>query len=112
MSLYQIDDDILLAYADGALDQSRRAEIAALLEDAPELQEELDALLDLQRGLRSTFDAADLLPAPGSAMWAIIRQRTARSRWRPIAVAIGTSALFMVGLMLLFGQVRQPITAI
>jgi Tol biopolymer transport system component len=114
MSFHQIDDDILLAYADGALDQSRRAEIAALLEDAPELQDELDVLLDLQRGLRSTFDAADLLPAPGSATWASISRRTTRSRWHPIAVAIGAgaSALLMVALMLLSGQARQLITAI
>src|SRR4051794_25087467 len=114
MSFHQIDDDTLLAYADGALDQSRRAEITALLEDAPELQHELDMLLHLQRGLRSTFDAADLLPVPGPATWERIRKRTSGHRWQRLAfaVGVGAGALLLVVLVLLYWPWQQRTTVI
>jgi Tol biopolymer transport system component len=109
MNFHEIDDYTLLAYADGALDKARRAEIAALLEDAPDLQNKLDTLLHLQRGLRSTFDAADLLPTPGPATWARVRRRTASSGWRRMGVAIGAGAcavivLIFMGLLLRYSE--------
>jgi TolB protein len=114
MSFHEIDDATLLAYADGALDPSRRAEVAALLEDAPELQQELDQLLQLQHGLRTTFDAADLLPAPNPATWQRIRKRSIRNRWRRVGVVVGVgaAALLLVALVLLRGYGRQPMTAV
>jgi len=114
MSFHQVDDQTLLAYADGALDKARQAEIAIWLEDAPDLQNKLDTLLDLQRGLRSTFDAADFLPAPGPAIWERIKERTSGRRWQRLGVAIGAAAgaLLLVALVLRLRYERQAITAI
>jgi hypothetical protein len=102
----QIDDDTLLAYADDALAPARRAEVAALLEQSPELAADLEALKRLQRGLRSTFDAADLLPTPGPAAWERVGQRIARRRWRRLGTALG-AGVCIVGVLALIGLVIQ-----
>jgi Tol biopolymer transport system component len=108
----QIDDDTLLAYANGALAPARQAEVAALLERSPELAADLDALKRLQRGLRSTFDAADLLPAPGPAAWERVEQRIAGRRWRRLGIALSAGVcavgvLILVGLALQYGGGRR-----
>ncbi|HEU5098207.1 MAG TPA: hypothetical protein VFU22_04125, partial [Roseiflexaceae bacterium] len=112
----QIDDDTLLAYADDALAPARRAEVAALLEQSPELAANLDALKRLQRGLRSTFDAADLLPTPSPAAWERVGQRIARRRWQRLGVALGAGVgiatmLMVFGLMLQYGDWGRTIAA-
>jgi Tol biopolymer transport system component len=112
----QIDKDTLLAYADGALAPARQAEVAALLEQSPELAADLDALTRLQRGLRSTFDAADLLPTPGPAAWGRVEQRIARRRWRRLGIALGAGVsavivLMLVGLALRYAGGRRTTAA-
>jgi Tol biopolymer transport system component len=108
MSVHKIDDDTLLAYADGTLDQSRRTEVTALLNDAPEVQKELERLLRLQRGLRSIFDTADLLPAPNPASWERIRKRIARRQLQRLGLAVGAGIcammIILVGLALGYGE--------
>lgn len=112
----QIDDDTLLAYADDALAPARRAEVSALLEQSPELAAELEALKRLQRGLRSTFDAADLLPTPGPAAWERVGQRIARRRWQRLGIALGAgvctiAVLLLLGLALRYGGGRRTTVA-
>ncbi len=113
MSFHQIDEDALLGYADGTLDPARRAEVAALLAEHPELQAELDELRRLQRGLRTTFDAADLLPAPRPAAWERIARRTSRyrPRWLNLAFGAGVILIIVVAFALLQGQEQHSTIA-
>src|SRR5262245_61054054 len=106
MSFQTIDNDTLLAYADGALDAQQRAEIEALLLDDPGLREEIDALRRLQGRLRTTFGAADRLPAPSPAAWDRITQRAVRRgrHWLNLALGGGITALIVVAFAILLSQ--------
>ncbi len=96
MSFSEIDDDLLLAYADGELSDARRAEVEALLADAPELRADLDRLRRLQRRLRATLAAADTLPPPPARVWANVARRAERDHWRWLGPAFGAAACLLI----------------
>lgn len=96
MSFSQIDDDLLLAYADGALSAERRAELEARLADSPELRAELEQLQREQSRLRATLAAADTLPPPPARVWANVARRAERDRWRWLGPAFGAAACLLI----------------
>lgn len=58
------DDDILMAYADGELDQARRAEIAAAIERDPELARRVAQHLALRKQVAGAFAPVMDQPVP------------------------------------------------
>lgn len=79
MSYFEINDELLLSYVDGALDPSQRAEVDTLLDTTPELRAEVEALRRMQRRLGATLKTVDLLPGPGPGVWTTIYRRIKRS---------------------------------
>lgn len=118
MSYREIDEELLLAYADGVLNDQQRTQVEALLEEMPELRSELDALWRTERGLRATLKSVDLLPPPGAATWQSIARRTTRRgrpvrRWQIGALSAAIcSAVVVIGLFgLMLNSRRTSLSA-
>lgn len=83
MSLRPISEDELLAYADGRLDATRRAEVEAWLAERPDLRARVNAWQEQNRLLHRTFDTVVDEPVPARLVEAAMR----RPRFSPPRLA-------------------------
>jgi anti-sigma factor RsiW len=89
MSERPITEDALHAYVDNALDEARRAEVAAYLKDHPQVAARVKSY-EAQRGsLRSALDPIADEPIPANLNLAHLIERRSRPQpsWRPAAAA-------------------------
>ena len=103
----EIEDTMLMAYADGELDAATAARVEAALEQDETLAERLGLFLSTRNALRSAFDppppvspaleaAVRAMAAPAPQVVSLSARRAARAGWVP-AVAAACLAL-VVGL--------------
>jgi trehalose/maltose transport system substrate-binding protein len=69
MSDQRIGDTTLVAYIDGELDATQRAELETLLENDEELHAQLEGLLALHQNLQNYYDFSSELSTPKERVW-------------------------------------------
>lgn len=106
-----VDEEKLIAYADGELPDADRAEIERALESDAELRRRLDAHLRLRRRLSAAFDGALQEPVPerltkmarGGAPVVDLADRRARTwsvrEWGALAASLAAGVVLGVGVM-------------
>lgn len=103
----EIEDEMLMAYADGELDAATAARVEAALEQDEALAERLGVFLNTRSALKAAFDPAPPvspqleaavrgMAAPAPQVVALTARRTARPVWQPVAFA--ASLALAVGL--------------
>jgi len=109
----EIEDDMLMAYADGELDPNTAARVEAALEQDEALAERLGAFLSTRSALKAAFEppppvspqleaAVRAMAAPVPQVVALSSRRAARPLWQPMALA--ASLALAVGLGWMLGQ--------
>lgn len=94
----EIEDEMLMAYADGELDTETAALVEAAMEQDAALAERLGAFLSTRSALMAAFDPAPpvspqleaavrAMAAPAPQVVALSARRAARAAWVPAAVA-------------------------
>jgi anti-sigma factor RsiW len=104
------NDERLIAYLDGELDQSARAEVDAWLETDPAAREQLNGLAASAQVLRAAFDSVLHEPVPERLLAAArgeisatvvdlqsVRQKRAPRPWVQWAAAAGVAGLLLGG---------------
>jgi hypothetical protein len=94
----EIEDEMLMAYADGELDAETAARVEAALEQDDTLAERLGVFLSTRSALKAAFDPAPpvsaqleaavrAMAAPAPQVVALSARRAARPAWVPAAMA-------------------------
>lgn len=114
MTTAEVDDDLLMAYADGELDGAATARVEQALEADPSLAERLGVFVSTRSALKAAFDPP---PAVSPQLAATVRamataapqvvalssHRAARPVWQPaalaasLALAVGLGAGWFMG---------------
>lgn len=110
----EIEDTMLMAYADGELDAATAARVEAALEQDAALAERLGVFLSTRTALKSAFDPAPpvsatleaavrAMAAPAPQVVSLAARRATRPVWQPmalaasLALAVGLGAGWMLG---------------
>lgn len=107
----EVSRDNLMAYVDGALDDTERARVEAYLATRPEAAAEVAQLQRQSDAIRTLYGptAAEPVPARLSVAALVRAQDKARSRsWKNLAAAVVLLAVGLVGGWLLRGQNATP----